>query len=322
MRYDTNATKPLETVTVGIPEGLMFFEQKTLWKNFFERLGCRAVCSGRTTRNILNSGINLCCNETCLPVKAFAGHAASLCDKTDYIFIPRCASVCPHEKSCPKFCGLPDEMRISLKGRANIISADIDYNRDPQKTRKSLASLSGRLGIPCKAAELVFNGCVKPGLTADISPNASGSMRLGVPVIAVLGHPYIIFDSLLSMGLIDKLRDAGYCVLTPYDVRRSVRRKYAGRFLSTSFFETGLDIVGGTKALYGLPQLAGMIYISPFSCGVDSVVMELTERIIMRGPRHIPFLKLTVDEHSGEAGFNTRIEAFLDMISGARRKSI
>ena len=28
----------------------------------------------------------------------------------------------------------------------------------------------------------------------------------------------------------------------------------------------------------------------------------------------IPYMKLTIDEHTGEAGFDTRLEAFIDML--------
>jgi hypothetical protein len=153
MKLHQGVMGPSKIKTVGIPEGLMIFEQKQLWKNFFEKLGCHVVCSGHTTNRIMNSGIELCCNETCLPVKVFTGHAASLCEKVDYIFIPRYASVCPHEKSCPKFCGLPDEVRISLKNKMKLLEIDIDFNRDPQKTHLSLDNLAGELGFPPKTVE-------------------------------------------------------------------------------------------------------------------------------------------------------------------------
>jgi predicted nucleotide-binding protein (sugar kinase/HSP70/actin superfamily) len=32
-----------------------------------------------------------------------------------------------------------------------------------------------------------------------------------------------------------------------------------------------------------------------------------------------PYMLLTVDEHTGEAGFQTRVEAFVDMLSWRKR---
>jgi predicted nucleotide-binding protein (sugar kinase/HSP70/actin superfamily) len=34
----------------------------------------------------------------------------------------------------------------------------------------------------------------------------------------------------------------------------------------------------------------------------------------LRRSSDIPFIVLTIDEHSGEAGMDTRLEAFIDMI--------
>jgi predicted nucleotide-binding protein (sugar kinase/HSP70/actin superfamily) len=50
-----------------------------------------------------------------------------------------------------------------------------------------------------------------------------------------------------------------------------------------------------------------------FGCGVDSFVCDLAERKVRRS-RDMPFIILTIDEHSGEAGLDTRLEAFVDMI--------
>lgn len=319
-RTSGSAPRAAGTPTVGLPEGLMFFEHRQLWEDFFRRLGCRTVRSGRTTNRILNRGVELCCNETCLPVKAFAGHAASLLGKTDFLFVPRYASVCPCERACPKLCGLPDEVRLSLKDRIRPLEVAVDLGRNPAKTRESLGRLARELGRSREEAEDAFSGAVRAGLTAADSPNASPAPgRRGGPVVAVLGHPYMIFDELLSMGLIGKLRAAGCRVLTPYDLKRSERRRNAQPFLGREFFETGLDILGGARIFLGMPELAGMIYLTPFACGVDSLVTEFVERRL-RGGRWVPFLKITVDEQSGEAGFDTRLEAFLDMLPHAARQ--
>ena len=55
-----------------------------------------------------------------------------------------------------------------------------------------------------------------------------------------------------------------------------------------------------------------MIFICSFCCGPDSLIDE----IITRDARKInlPYICLVLDEHSGQAGVITRIEAFVDMI--------
>lgn len=63
----------------------------------------------------------------------------------------------------------------------------------------------------------------------------------------------------------------------------------------------------------GNGRIDGIIHVASFGCGPDSLVGELVERHARRQGR-IPFMLLTVDEHTGEAGLLTRLEAFLDLI--------
>jgi len=63
--------------------------------------------SDDTNKEILDWGVKHCSNETCLPVKVFHGHAYSLKDKVDYIFIPRYTSVDKNEYTCPSSADFP-----------------------------------------------------------------------------------------------------------------------------------------------------------------------------------------------------------------------
>jgi len=59
-------------------------------------------------------------------------------------------------------------------------------------------------------------------------------------------------------------------------------------------------------------DIAGAIEISSFQCGCDAVLKEFVEKEFRE--RKIPFLYLMIDEHTGEAGLQTRLEAFMDTI--------
>ena len=52
-----------------------------------------------------------------------------------------------------------------------------------------------------------------------------------------------------------------------------------------------------------------MIAVAAFACGPDAVLLESVEKLCRRRDR--PFLKLILDEHTGEAGLVTRFEAFV-----------
>ena len=57
-------------------------------------------------------------------------------------------------------------------------------------------------------------------------------------------------------------------------------------------------------------------YITNFSCAPDSFMLHYIKWIM--GTK--PFLVLELDSHSADAGVDTRVEAFLDIISGYRSK--
>ncbi|MBQ9688074.1 hypothetical protein IJV79_00400, partial [bacterium] len=52
-------------------------------------------------------------------------------------------------------------------------------------------------------------------------------------------------------------------------------------------------------------------------CGPDSLMLERITRKSRQFDK--PLLNLTIDEHTGEAGFITRLEAFIDMLYRKKR---
>ena len=90
------------TQKIGIPRGMLYYEYNVMWEDFFRKLGLEVIVSPKTNKDILNSGIERCVDEACLPVKIFHGHVEYLKDKVDYIFIPRIMSIHKKEYGCPK----------------------------------------------------------------------------------------------------------------------------------------------------------------------------------------------------------------------------
>jgi predicted nucleotide-binding protein (sugar kinase/HSP70/actin superfamily) len=62
----------------------------------------------------------------------------------------------------------------------------------------------------------------------------------------------------------------------------------------------------------------GVIHLAAFGCGPESMVGEFIEDQFRAAG--VPFLHINLDEHSGEAGLATRLEAFVDMLT--RRKKL
>jgi predicted nucleotide-binding protein (sugar kinase/HSP70/actin superfamily) len=64
----------------------------------------------------------------------------------------------------------------------------------------------------------------------------------------------------------------------------------------------------------------GLIHLAPFSCAPEIVAVSGLSR--MARDHSMPLLTLSFDEHSGEAGLVTRLEAFVDVLERRSRRRV
>lgn len=315
------------TVKIGIPRALLFHNFIPYWKTFFEGIGAEVVISGLTNKAILQDGLRLSVDEACLPVKVAFGHVEHLKNKADYIFIPRLVSVFPREYICPKFLGFPDMVRQNVQGLPGVIDNNINmYRRESDLYRQFFEIGSLICGNPFKIALAIkkagdaikrFTARVESGLRPDRAIDSSysedGPAGRKDTTVAVIGHPYNIYDSFINIGLLKRLEDAGINVLTTDNVPEKEVNDHVAHLNKKLFWTLGRRMVGAAYHFLGSPGISGIIHVASFACGPDSMTGELIERKARRiGSK--PYLNLTLDEHTGEAGIVTRVEAFLDMV--------
>lgn len=310
---------------VGIPRALLFFDYLPFWKTFFEELGARVIVSDITSKDILNDGVKACNDEACLPVKVFHGHVINLREKVDYLFIPRLTSVAQDEYICPKFGGLPDMIRNSIPGLPKIISTEINF-RDPHKKLFGaimeiggyFSSNTARIMKAYKKSVQSYNNYrqqFRNGIPEWIN---QGSQRTKLKhefnhlTIGLLGHPYNLMDFYINMNLIKKLNRNMVNIITPEMLDEDEISQKASTLRKKMFWTFGRRIIGAAMCLLEMGSVQGIIYIMSFGCGIDSFICDMVERRVRAAG--LPFSVLVVDEHTGEAGFDTRIEAFVDMI--------
>ena len=97
---------------------------------------------------------------------------------------------------------------------------------------------------------------------------------------------------------------------------RAVIEKEASRWRKEIFWTFGRIMVGAAFHFFNSAEVDGVISCTAFECGPDSLLGVLIEDEA-KEHKEIPYMSLILDEHSGETGVVTRVEAFLDMI---RRK--
>lgn len=290
---------------VGIPRGLLYHKFEPFFKTFFSELGAEVITSPETTKDILNEGIRHCVDEACLPIKVFHGHVAYLRDKCDLIVTPRLMRIRDKEFICPKFCGLPEMIGNSipdlpaLTQEPLVASDSVSFYQWAVATGLLVTKSRGRILKAFRAAASAQEKH-RTGIRDENYPRS----------IALLGHPYNLYDSYINMNVVKKLNRLGIGIVTEENlddelIDREVRQLYKRPFWSftRNTFGFGMHMARNNK-------VDGIIYISSFACGIDSVSIELLKLSLP----DIPCMILKIDEHTGEAGFDTRIEAFSDML--------
>ncbi|MCF8009675.1 MAG: acyl-CoA dehydratase activase-related protein [Clostridiales bacterium] len=315
--------------TVGIPRALLFYEYYPFWKTFFDYLGIKTIISPNTNQKILEEGVKNCVDEACLPIKLATGHVMYLASRADYIFVPRIVSLAPREYICPKFMGFPDMVRQCVPSGTRLIDTNINLYRHRGEEYRCYQEL-GKYFVknPFKIRTAYqksvkkqedYCSLLKKGLFPEQAMKAVDRHNVknkgynpGGPVIAVIGHSYNLFDRHISMDLIKVLQKKGVNVVTAENLPEETMRSETSILPKRLFWTLGQKMLGAAFHYMKQPEISGIIYVVSFACGPDSMVGEIIERYIKY--ENTPFLKLTLDEHTGEAGVITRIEAFLDMV--------
>jgi predicted nucleotide-binding protein (sugar kinase/HSP70/actin superfamily) len=326
-------------IKIGIPRALLYYQYYPMWKTFFEELGAEVVVSPPTTQAILSSGSSRVVADTCLPVKAFCGHVMALVRECDCIFIPALRSVKSKIYNCSKFLGLPDMTRAVIPESPPILDIDIDINKGKRELYQAIYKLGRRFtwnpfrvrqaAIAAWQAHLKYKQLMSDqGLTQlqaieRISNTAEADAKTPYPTstqasIALVGHPYLLYDELINHRLIHRLGQAQYRVLTPEMLTTEQLELAITRLTGRPYWTYEEEVVGaGGHYLEG--GVEGVIGVIAFGCGPDSLMMDMVRRQATK-LKTTPFMSLTLEEHTAEVGVVTRLEAFLDMIHRRKRK--
>lgn len=300
----------MSIIKIGIPKGLLYPKYHVFAKTFWEEMGAELVVSPDTNKKILDEGTKYCVDDACLSIKVFHGHVAWLKDRCDAIFVPRIISMRKRQYICPLFCGLPDMLVNNIPNLPFLIDEPI-YSTEKGKLRQWMRKTGSYISRDEDLIIKAFNKALAQQKRFRLGRN---DRKYPLKVL-LIGHTYNINDPFINMEIIKKINGAGVGVVTEeYADSLAVEAEIAKLF-KTPFWVFARNYYGAAVSMFRGKSVDGIIYLSSFCCGIDSVMVELIQNEI----GDFPFLVLKLDEHTGEAGFNTRIEAFLDML---KRRSV
>jgi len=330
---------------IGIPRALAYFIYFPFWKIFFEELGHEVVESSPTTRAIMDKGVKDTVSDACIPIKIYHGHVEDLIDRVDYVFVPRLVSLRKFgdfgtETLCPKFLGLPDMLTASISGPLVMLEARIDLKKGRFELFKVYRDLGERLGANnlsiykafgrASRAQKNYERLLQKGILPEAAmqqvfeagstcSDEAGSFEDNPLCLGVVGYPYTIYDPYINVGLLRLLTQAGVRVFTQDMLSQHQLNSQSSKLDKDLFWYFSNRVVQGALYYMDVQPVDGLIHITAFACGPDSIVDKFLE--IEAKKRKIPYMSITIDEHTGEAGMRTRMEAFLDMLEYRRKKS-
>ena len=316
---------PPDSPTIGINRSFLTNTLYPLYSTFFTELGYRVVLPD----TVIPEGTKRRKAPFCNPCEIAHGFFLDLLGKKpDILFLPLIRgmkTVSEDEVStlCPLVQGesfylkgaFENELQSTAGAQPTILSPSIDFTLDLSRQRKAFIEIGKGLGVGAGKTEAAFEHALKA------QEKLAGEMRrLGRDALAeiesdpdrigvvLFGRPYNALAPEGHKGIPHKFASRGITVIPVDFLELDTFDLY-----DQMYWSMGQVILKGAQFVSDHPQLFGT-FVTNFSCGPDSFLIGYF-RDLMKSK---PSLTLELDDHTADAGLETRIEAFLDIVERHR----
>jgi predicted CoA-substrate-specific enzyme activase len=317
---DGETRKNERAFTVGIPRAFSVHTLYPLYSWFFHELGVKTFLS----EDVAHSGVARAESTYCFPAEIAHGAVQDCLDKgADYVLLPHFRDMPSYEKDvhanfCPITQALPYYIEKAFPDvpKDRFLPVVVSFKFGKEKALEHFKAMTKRLDIGEEETQEAFNialtkqneffaACQKLGQEALREARAAAR-----PVIAILGRPYNAFTAEANMGIPRKFTTRGFSIV-PFDILPFQNEP----IFSNMYWYYGQQDVKAANFLKNEDNIY-VTYITNFSCAPDSFILHYLKWAMGQKP----FLVLELDSHSADAGVDTRVEAFLDIIDGYRAK--
>jgi predicted CoA-substrate-specific enzyme activase len=318
---DFKKTSAKRDITVGIPQSFSVYSLWPLYSHYFDSLGVRVSLS----EEIDKEGLEKINAPFCFPGEIAHGMMGELTRKgCDFYFLPQFKNTPSMEKNvhaclCPIVQGLPYYLRMAFQiPDEKILRPVIDLDRGLDDGAGAFAAMAVQMGFTEAESARAFKKGIKAYQDFLARAREEGARAIekagkeGRIAIVLFGRPYNAFTHYANMGIPRKFASRGYTVI-PFDFV-PIENEEIYENMYWYFGQQNMKAavrISKNRHLY-------LCYITNFSCAPDSFILHYLRWI--HGTK--PFLTLELDSHTADAGLDTRIEAFLDIIGGYARAGI
>ncbi|MBU3941304.1 MAG: hypothetical protein KKF74_00125, partial [Nanoarchaeota archaeon] len=142
--------------------------------------------------------------------------------------------------------------------------------------------------------------------TKEVFDSIQEKCKKNEPAFLVMARPYTAYDANVNNDIVNKILDAGYLAipleLAPIgtiDISKQMPKMY---WIQGQKKLAAIELLNKNRNLFGID-------ITYFACGPDT---QINQQMICRAQK--PFLTVEMDEHTGDAGIDTRLQAFFNTV--------
>lgn len=247
----------------------------------------------------------------------------------DYIFLPHVRGIpvengYPVSQVCPFVQGEPFYLQSTFKQEleqlkqkgTTVLNPLIDMTGGLEKAKSAFVDMARQMGVESGDAESAFAHAVDRQRRCQAEMKEIGARALAALEsdpeklgVVIFSRPYNGMVEEAHMGIPHKLASRGVQVI-PMDFLPIEQEPVKDHM----YWGMGQLILKAAHLVKKHEQLFGT-YITNFSCGPDSFLIGYFRSIMGQKPS----LTLELDSHTADAGIETRIEAFLDIVAQYRQ---
>lgn len=296
---------------IGLPKALTMHSLFPLYATFFTGLGMEVVLSDIDPRGELKSNAGFC-----FPAQIAHGAVLDLLQRgVELVFLPHLLRMpereawketylCPITQASPYFLA-------KAYPQIHLLSPLLDFNAGYAASSAMVEMAVNELGQARELAERQWAAAVRAQTEAETAMQQLGRTALAQalaanqPAIVLAGHSYNAFTPEGSQSVGKKLSSMGVAAI-PADCLIT-----AGAGPTSWHFAN--QVMNAVNVVKQHPNLF-LLCVSNFSCTIDA----FTQAMLASEMGSKPYLILEIDAHTADAGVQTRLEAFLDIVRNFR----
>ncbi len=333
--YPAPEVLPEQSVTIGIPRVLSFWETMPFWTTFWKALGFKVQLSDNSTRRIYENGLSAVTSDTvCFPAKLVHGHIRNLVEKkVDRIFMPSITTVTSEntEKTSESMCAVVKGYPFVIRNSDNPEKrwgvpfdtplfhwyGKVDRDRQLIEYMKETFHISANDTMTAIKAADSAQDAYRRELTETARAVLEDVERKGTYAVVLASRPYQN-DALVNHDLPAMFTRLGIPVLTADSLPGLEKEDLS---------KSRLDVVNNYHArMLGSAIMAAKspyleyVQIVSFGCGHDAYLSDEIIRMMKEISGKIPLI-LKLDESDIQGPLRIRVRSFVETVAMRRSQN-